>query len=447
MNRPGKGTRGTLLAKRVPGEIGDRLHAFARQLYPINRSITGQGVRDTLALVSEVLPLEINALPSGTSVFDWTIPDEWNLREAFIEDPQGRRIVDVRNHNLHVLGYSTPVDATMSLAELKPHLFSIPEHEDWIPYRTSYYRRAWGFCLTHRQLSELTEQQYRVRIDATLQPGVLNFGQAVVPGEIEEEFLISAHICHPSLANDNLSGIAITAFLGAALAAERPHHTFRIVFAPGTIGAIAWLATNPDAVRRVRHGIVAALLGRPGPLVYKRTRLGQAPVDKAAAYVLRRRSASDEVIDFSPWGYDERQFNSPGIALNVGRLTRAPEGAYPEYHSSADNLELVTPAALEDSFRALCEIIDVVDRNRRYRNLRGQGEPQLGKYGLYDSMGGASSVESGRLAMLWSLSLADEHHTLLDITERSGLPFDDVVYASERLREAGLLEVIPDPGR
>lgn len=431
------------LAERVPSDIGTLLHDFARELYPINRSITGQGVRDTLALVSRVLPLEIDAIPSGTSVFDWTIPDEWNLHEAYIEDSSGQRIVDVANHNLHILGYSTPIDTTMPLSELTPHLFSMPEHEDWIPYRTSYYKPNWGFCLTHRQMLELTDQQYRVRIDATLGPGFLNFGEAVIPGQTKDEFLVTAHVCHPSLANDNLSGIAISAFLGAALAAEKPRHTFRIVFAPGTIGAIAWLATRTETVERVRHGIVAALLGRPGPLVYKRTRQGNAAIDQAAAYVLQRRNQNDKVIDFSPWGYDERQFNSPGIALNVGRLTRAPEGAYPEYHSSADNLDLITPAALEDSYRAICEIIDIVDRDCRYRNLRGQGEPQLGKYGLYDSLGGASSVEAGRLAMLWSLNLADDEHTLLDIAERSGLHFDDIAYASDRLREAGLLEKLP----
>jgi aminopeptidase-like protein len=291
-------------------------------------------------------------------------------------------------------------------------------------------------------MAELTEQRYRVRIDSTLAPGVLNFGEAVIPGTTKDEFLVTAHVCHPSLANDNLSGIAISAFLGAALAEKRPYHTFRIVFAPGTIGAISWLATRTDAVRRVRHGIVAALLGRPGDLVYKRTRLGKAAVDQAASYVLRRRNQNDKVIDFSPWGYDERQFNSPGIALNVGRLTRAPEGAYPEYHSSADDLNLVTPAALEDSYRAMCEIIDIVDRDCRYRNVRGQGEPQLGKYGLYESLGGASSVEAGRLAILWSLSMADEEHSLLDIAERSGLPFDDIANASDRLREAGLLEKV-----
>ena len=428
------------LATGVPGDIGDRLYAFARDLYPINRSITGQGLRDTLALIDRILPLDFQSIPTGTQVFDWTIPNEWNLREAFVEDAGGRRIIDAENHNLHIVGYSTPVDAHMTLAELRPHLFSLPKQPDLVPYRTSYYRENWGFCLTDRQLSTLKDETYHVRIDSTLEPGVLNLAETVIKGETDDEFLISAHVCHPSLANDNLSGIAIAAFIGAALATREPRHTFRIVFAPGTIGAIAWLATHAEATARIKHGLVAALLGRPGPLVYKKTRRGDSSIDKAAGYVLRRRRRDDVVIDFSPWGYDERQFNSPGIAADVGRLTRAPEGAYPEYHTSGDNLELITAAALEDSYRTLCEIIDVIERDGRYRNLRGKGEPQLGKYGLYDSLGGASSLEAGRLAILWSLNLSDGDHTLLEIAETSGLPFDDIVYAASRLTDAGLLE-------
>lgn len=427
------------LSKRAPADIGERLYELARALYPINRSITGQGVRDTLAAIAKVVPLEVRSIPTGTPVFDWTIPREWNFREAYIEDAAGRRIVDAKHSNLHVVSYSTPVDATMGLAELRPHLHSLPQHPDWIPYRTSYYKEAWGFCIAHRQLQAMTEQNYRVRIDATLTAGVLNFGELVVPGETTDEFLITAHVCHPSLANDNLSGIAIAAWLGKLLADQKPRYTYRFLFAPGTIGSIAWLATSAQTVSKVKHGIVAALLGRPAPLTYKKTRRGDAAIDKIAAYVLRRRARGDNVIDFSPWGYDERQFNSPGIALDVGRLTRAAEGGYPEYHTSADNLALVTPEALHDAFSAFCEIIEVVEHDGYYLNLRGHGEPQLGKYGLYDSMGGASSVEAGRLALLWVLNQADGSRSLLEIAERSGLAFSDVALASAKLEHAGLL--------
>jgi aminopeptidase-like protein len=327
----------------------------------------------------------------------------------------------------------------MSLAELRPHLHSLPQHPEWIPYRTSYYKEAWGFCIAHRQLQAMTEQQYRVRIDSTLTAGALDFGEVVVRGETAEEFLITAHVCHPSLANDNLSGIAIAAWLAKLLSGQKPRYTYRFLFAPGTIGSIAWLATSAQTASRVKHGIVAALLGRPAPLTYKKTRRGDASIDKIAAYVLRRRARGDNVIDFSPWGYDERQFNSPGIALDVGRLTRAAEGGYPEYHTSADNLELVTPEALADAFSAFCEIIEVVERDGYYRNLLGHGEPQLGKYGLYDSMGGASSVEAGRLALLWVLNQADGSKSLLEVAERSGLGFDDVALAAAKLEQAGLL--------
>lgn len=428
------------LAGRIPPDIGDQLLGLVRTLLPFNRSITGQGVRDTLAAIGDVAPLEVHAIPTGTQVFDWTIPKEWNLKEAYIEDSRGNRIVDSRNSNLHVVGYSVPIDARMPLAELKRHLHTLPDQPDWIPYRTSYYKETWGFCLSHRQLEGLTDGEYHVRIDASLEPGVLNYGEAVIPGRSTDEFLLSAHVCHPTLCNDNLSGIAIAAWIARLLAQQRRRYTYRVLFIPGTIGAIAWLATHRETLGRVKHGLVLALLGRSAPLTYKKTRNGTAEIDAVAAHVLRRRGGSHEILEFSPWGYDERQFNSPGIALDVGRLSRGSEGGYPEYHTSADDFDLLNAAALGESFAALCEIIDVVERNGRYRNLRGYGEPQLGKYGLYENLGGASSVTAARLALLWVLNQSDGSHSLLDIAERSGLLFDDIVFAAERLHAAGLLE-------
>ncbi len=428
------------VAQRAPDDIGDRLYGLARQMFPITRSITGQGVRDTLALVGSVLPIDVHEIPTGTQVFDWTIPKEWNLREAYIENEAGERIVDSRRNNLHVVSYSVPVDKTMTLAELRPHLHTLPQHPDWIPYRTSYYKENWGFCLSHRQLEGLTEQTYRVRVDATLEQGVLNYGEVVIPGETTDEFLVSAHVCHPSLCNDNLSGIAISAWLAKCLAESKPRYTYRFLFAPGTIGSIAWLATHEEHLDRVKHGLVAALLGRPGPITYKKTRSGGAPIDRAVTHILRAKREGATVIDFSPWGYDERQFNSPGIALDVGRLTRAPEGGYPEYHTSADNLDLVTPQALAESFEVFADVIDVLERNASFRNLRGRGEPQLGKYGLYDDLGGASSVEAARLALLWVLNLSDGANDLLAIAERSSLQFADIHFAASRLEQAGLLQ-------
>jgi aminopeptidase-like protein len=429
----------TALSDTVPAAIGEELHAVARDLFPINRSITGPGVRETLARIARMLPIEVRSVPTGTKAFDWTVPKEWSCREAYIEDAAGVRIVDVRNHNLHLVGYSVPVQKRLSLAELAPHLHSLPNRPDWIPYRTSYYKENWGFCLTHRQLETLTEQTYTVRIDTTLEPGVLNYAEAVIRGATTDEVLISTHVCHPSLANDNLSGIAITALLGRALGSAPRRYTYRLLFAPGTIGTIVWLATSGNDLSRIKHGLVAALLGRPGPMTYKKTRAGDAPIDRVVRRVFAERGARDEVIDFEPWGYDERQFNSPGINLNVGRLTRAGEGGYPEYHSSGDDLALVTSQALEDSYKAFCAIIDVLEADRTYINLSPRGEPQLGKYGLYDSLGGAQSVESARLALLWTLNLSDGAHSLLDIAERSRLPFNTIALAASRLAAAKLL--------
>lgn len=429
------------LLDRVPEDIGLRLHDLARELYPITRSITGQGVRDTLAIVDGVVTIDVAAVPSGTEVFDWVVPDEWTFRAAYIEDIQGRRVVDAADSNLHVVSYSTPVHERIPLEKLSKRLHSLPNHPDWIPYRTAYYKPNWGFCVTDRQLRSMTDPEYDVVIDTVLEPGVLNYGEVVIPGESSDEFLITAHVCHPSLANDNLSGIGIAAWLGRLLkSGNRPRYTYRIVFAPGTIGAIAWLALNGDAVGRVRHGLVAALLGRPGPLTYKRTWAGNAEIDRAVAQVFRERETDSRLIDFSPWGYDERQFNAPGIRLPVGRLTRAAEEGYPEYHTSADNLELVTPEALADAFRAVCGIVETIEANACYRNLKPYGEPRLGKYGLADDFGGASSVEAGRLALLWVLNMSDGENDLLAIAERSGLWFRDVLFAARRLASAGLLE-------
>ncbi len=429
-----------LLWQHAPNDVGERLYRLAEELFPIIRSITGQGVRDSLGIIDALTPVDVHSIPTGTQVFDWVVPDEWNLRRAYIEDSAGHRIVDSINSSLHVVSYSTPVNATVSLDELRQHLHTLPEHPEWIPYRTSYYRRTWGFCLSHQQYENLTDQRYRVTIDATLAPGVLNYGEAVIAGETNDEVLISAHICHPSLCNDNLSGITIAAWLARLLRQRTPRYTYRILFAPGTIGTIAWLATHRDSIPRIKHGLVVALLGRPAPLTYKRTRSGTAEIDNVVSYVLSSRASNDVVIDFSPWGYDERQYNSPGIAANVGRLTRAAEEGYPEYHTSADNLDLITPEALADALQTLCAVIDILEGNDRYRNLLPYGEPHLGKYGLYNDLGGASSVETAKLALLWVLNQSDGASSLLDIAQRSGLPFADVQFAASRLEGAGLLE-------
>lgn len=419
---------------------GRAMHALVERLYPLCRSITGDGVRRTLDIIGEYIPIDVHEVPTGTEVLDWTVPPEWNIRDAYIADASGRRVVDFRESNLHVVSYSVPVARTMSLAELRGHLHTLPEHPSWIPYRTSYYTPDWGFCLAQRVLDQLPEGDYEVRIDATLADGHLTYGEYVVPGQVSDEVIVSCHVCHPSLANDNLAGIAVATFLARALATERPWYSYRFVFAPGTIGSITWLARNADRVERVKHGLVLACAGDTGPLTYKRSRRGNAEIDRVMAHVLSTSSREHSIVDFSPYGYDERQFCSPGFNLGVGSLTRTPYAAYPEYHTSADNPDFVSPAAMADTLLVCREAFTVLDRDRSYRNLSPYGEPQLGRRGLYDSLGGRSDAKQAQLAMLWVLNLSDGEHSLLDIAERAGLPFDSVAAAAHALLDVGLVK-------
>jgi aminopeptidase-like protein len=414
--------------------LGESMHAFMRELFPICRSITGEGARETLAAVGLRIPLELHEVPSGTRVLDWTVPDEWNIDDAYIAK-DGRRVVDFRESNLHVVSYSEPVRAAMPLADLRPHLHTLPEHPEWIPYRTSYYSRTWGFCLSQRRLDKLEDGDYEVMIDSTLEPGSLTYGECFLPGEREDEVLLTTHICHPSLANDNLSGIALLTEIGARLQEAPRSLSYRLLFIPGTIGSITWLARNEALVSKIVGGLVLACVGDLAPLTYKRSRRGDALIDRAAAYVLRR---SGNLADFVPWGWDERQFNSPGFDLPVGSLCRSREGEFEEYHSSADDLELVRPEQLEAALNSVLEILDVVETDRRYLNLAPKGEPQLGKRDLYPKMGGPSAEEE-QLAMLWVLNQSDGGNSLLDIAERSGIPFASLRRSAEKLLEAGLL--------
>jgi aminopeptidase-like protein len=420
-------------------DAGSAMHDLIADLYPICRSITGEGLRETLRRLQVIVPLEIHEVPSGTAVLDWTVPDEWNIRDAYIKNSRGERVVDFRQSNLHVLNYSEPVHRTLSLTELKRRCHTMPERPDWIPYRTSYYERTWGFCLAHRQLEALPEGDYEVCIDATLEPGSLSYGELVLPGESADEFLISTHACHPSMCNDNLSGVAVATFMAQALEERSRQHTFRFLFIPGTIGAITWLALNEQVVPRVRAGLVLAGLGDSGNLHYKRSRRGDADVDRAAAHVLRQSRRPHGLLDFSPYGYDERQYCSPGFDLPVGRLSRTPYGRYPEYHTSADDLDFVHPDALADSLAACLAICEVLDGNARYINQVPKGEPQLGRRGLYGAIGGRTESPADERAMLWVLNLSDGRHSLLDIAERARQPFAAIRGAADLLLDHGLL--------
>lgn len=415
---------------------GEEMHALVERLYPICRSITGDGVRRTLEIVGEHLPLDVHEVPTGTPVLDWTVPKEWNIRDAYVKDPSGERVIDFRRLNLHVVGYSVPVHGTYTLEELRPHLHTLPDQPDLVPYRTSYYSETWGFCLSQAALDRMGPGPYEVLIDSTLADGHLTYGEHVVHGASEDEVLISAHVCHPSLANDNLAGIAVAVALAARL--ESPRLTYRFVFAPGTIGAITWLARNRDRVDRIRAGFTLACAGDAGPLTYKRSRRGDAAVDRVFAHVLSGRPHT--ILDFTPYGYDERQYCSPGFDLPVGSLTRTPYAGYPEYHTSGDNPDLVRPESLADTLEVLWEAVRVLDRDGRYLNLSPYGEPQLGRRGLYGSLGGRSDTQQAQMAMLWVLNQSDGGHSLLDVAARSGLPFDAVVAAADALEAAGLLK-------
>lgn len=424
-----------LRASVDPQSEGRRMLSLIGELFPICRSITGEGLRQSIRRIGEQIPLQIHEVPTGTQVFDWTVPKEWHIRDAYIKDANGCRIVDFRDNNLHVVNYSAPVNASLSLAELRPHLYSLPDKPDWIPYRTTYYEESWGFCLPHRQLEGLPDGEYEVVIDSSLRHGSLTYGECVLPGQVEDEFLISTHVCHPSLANDNLSGVAVAAALAQILASAPHRYTYRFLFAPGTIGPIAWLARNQDKVSQIKHGLVLACVGDRGHINYKRSRQGSADIDRAVECVLRSSATPFEVRDFSPYGYDERQYCSPGFDLPVGSFRRTPHGEYREYHTSADNLSFVSGAHLADTLGALLEVIDLIESDIAFRNLSPNCEPQLGRRGLLPA-----ANDSAQMALLWMLNLSDGSNSLLDIAERSRLPFAELRHATAILVEHGLLE-------
>lgn len=416
--------------------LGNELFEIISDLYPFCRSITGNGLRATLSYLQRIVPLTLHEVPSGAQVLDWVVPNEWNIQDAYIKDSRGVRIVDFQKSNLHVLNYSVPVRQTMRLETLKPHLFTLPEHPDWVPYRTSYYTENWGFCLTHNQLRQLQDDAFEVCINSTLEPGHLTYGEFIVPGQSRNEVLISCHSCHPSLANDNLAGVSIAVGLAKHLASQRLRYTYRFLWIPGTIGSITWLARNELAATRIKHGLVLSCLGDSGHMTFKQTRRGNAEIDRAATHVLKHSTRPFEIIEFSPWGYDERQYCSPGFNLPVGCLMRTPNGRYPEYHSSADNLDFVKPDALADSFCQLLSILEVLEKNAIYTNLMPKGEPQLGRRGLY-------TTGEDSLPLLWVLNQSDGTHSLLDIAERAALPFSTIAAAARSLCGVGLLAESP----
>jgi len=423
--------------------VGQEMHGLIAELYPICRSITGNGLRQTLSALKKQIPLQIHEVPTGTQVFDWTVPKEWNIRDAHVKNSKGEKIIDFKRSNLHVVNYSIPVRKTMPLKDLQRHLYTVPEHPNWIPYRTSYYKESWGFCLSHEQFLQLEDDEYEVHIDASLEDGYLTYGECYLRGESEDEVLLSTHACHPSLCNDNLSGVALLTFLAKYLRPLALRYSYRFLFIPGTIGSITWLCLNESRVSSIKHGLVVACVGDPGKSTYKRSRRGDAEIDKAVAHVLKHSGQEYDIMDFSPYGYDERQFCSPGFNLPVGCLMRTPHGHFPEYHTSADNVGFVQPWALADSFWKCLSVLDVLEHNKTYVNQNPKCEPRLGKRGLYRAIGGQADGGGDELAMLWVLNLSDGDHSLLDIAERSGLAFDVIRRAADALLEHDLLKERP----
>ncbi len=424
---------------------GAAMHALVRELYPICRSITGDGLRRTLARLGQEIPLVLHEVPTGTRVFDWTVPREWNIRDAYVKNAAGERVIDFRAHNLHVVNYSVPVHRKMTLAELRPHLHSLPDRPRLIPYRTSYYKESWGFCLPHGQLEQLERQpdaEYEVLIDSTLADGALTYGECLLEGRTREEVLVSCHACHPSLADDNLSGLVVATFLAKHLASQPRRYSYRFVFAPGTIGAITWLSRNEERAQDIRHGLVLTCIGDRASFTYKRSRHDDATIDRAVQHVLSHVDPGYGTVPFSPYGYDERQYGSPGFNLPVGCLMRSHHGQFPEYHTSADNPDFVAPESLAGAFDTLLAVFDVLEHEGRYLNLKPKCEPQLGQRGLYGATGGAGPRQM-EMAMLWVLNLSDGQASLLDIARRSGLPFAAVRDAAALLERNDLLAPAP----
>lgn len=426
------------------GGVGEWCHAFARRLWPITRSLTGSGTRETLRLLREEVPgLTIHDIPSGAAAFDWTVPDEWEIRDAYIEDEAGNRIVDFKVNNLHVLGYSQPVDAWVSLEELNSNLYSLPEQPNAIPYVTSYYKRRWGFCLSQSMRDALKPGQYHVHIDADLAPGVLNYADVIIPGETDKEIFLSTYVCHPSMANNELSGPVVTAALVKWInAMPSRRYTYRIVFIPETIGSIIYLSRNLETMKsKIYAGFNVTCVGDDRCYSYLPSRNGETISDRVAKHVLSHIDSNYISYTWLDRGSDERNYCAPGVDLPVATIMRSKYAEYPEYHTSLDDLvNVVTPSGLAGGFNALQCAINILEQNIIPR-VTTLGEPQLGKRGLYPDISAKYTADSV-FAMLNMISYCDGEHSILDIAEVLRIPFWEIYDLMAPLIDEGLIEII-----
>ncbi len=409
------------------------------RLFPICRSLTGNGVRDTFRILQEIVPIELFEVPSGTQAFDWTVPLEWNVHDAYVLDASGKRIIDFDKNNLHLVGYSQPFEGSMGLEELNKHLYSLPEQPDVIPYITSYYEKRWGFCLSHTQREQLTEQTYTVKVDTTLAAGSMTMGELIIPGKSEKQILLSTYICHPSMANNELSGPVLATYLARRLMKRDNYYTYRFVFVPETIGAITYLSRHRDLLReQVIAGYVMTCVGDPGPYSYLESRLGNTLVDRVTAHVFKHMQHETKWYSWRERGSDERQYCWPGIDLPVGALMRTKYGCYPEYHTSADNLSFVTSEALAESLKLYERCLEVLEFNRTYQ-CTVLCEPQLGRRGLYPTLSTRTSGLATR-DLMDIMAYSDGTTDLLSIADRLNKPIWELYTTVSTLITAGLLK-------
>ncbi|MBS1517254.1 MAG: DUF4910 domain-containing protein [Bacteroidetes bacterium] len=420
-----------------------KLEKYFDLLWPICRSLTGDGNRETLKILSEIVDLKISEIPSGQECFDWTVPDEWNVKDAWIKDSKGKKIIDFRKNNLHLLGYSEAFRGKLKLKELREHLYSIPEQPNVIPYLTSYYKPRWGFCISHKQMRKLREDDYEVCIDSVKDPeGSMTIAEAVLPGKSKKEILLSTYICHPSMANNELSGPLVTSFIYEKLKKKTERKfTYRFLFLPETIGTIYYLSVHGEELMKNLHaGFVVTCIGDRGNFTYKKSRRGDTPADRAAELVLNQTERKFIVEDFFPTGSDERQYCSPGFNLPVGSLMRTRYGKYKQYHTSADNRKFISFKKMEESVEKYIEIINTLENNGTYVNTLPYCEPQLGKRDLYPTLGSQKDTTEFVNSIMWVLNLSDGKNDTIEISRRSGIKFEIINEAAQKLFEKGLLK-------